>query len=91
MLFTGSGRPGSRRYRELQGRICRHHHFPVTYAGGIRQPEDLTRIAELSGGSLDVTVGSALKIFGGDQDLYELAAAADRLQKILRKADSDIQ
>ena len=76
---------------QILGAFCRHYHFPVTYAGGIREPEDLTRIAELSGGSLDVTVGSALEIFGGDQDLYELAAAADRLRKILRKADGDIQ
>ena len=62
---------------EILGSFCRHYNFPVTYAGGIRGAQDLARIADLSGGSLDVTVGSALKIFGGDLDLYELAAAAE--------------
>lgn len=62
---------------EILGSFCRHYNFPATYAGGIRGAQDLARIADLSGGSLDVTVGSALKIFGGDLDLYELAAAAE--------------
>ena len=64
---------------EILGAFCRHYGFPVTYAGGIRGAQDLTRIADLSGGSLDATVGSALKIFGGNLDLYELAAAAAKL------------
>ena len=38
--------------------------------------EDLARIAGLSGGRMDVTVGSALSIFGGSLDLDELAAEA---------------
>ena len=64
---------------EILGSFCCHYRFPVTYAGGVRETGDLARIAELSGGSLDVTVGSALKIFGGNLDLYELVAAANRL------------
>ncbi len=61
---------------EILGAFCRESGFPVTYAGGIHKLSDLSEIAELSGGNLDVTVGSALRIFGGDLDLCELAAAA---------------
>ena len=38
---------------------------PVTYAGGIGCREDLLLLRELGKGRLDVTVGSALDIFGG--------------------------
>lgn len=61
---------------EILGAFSRESGFPVTYAGGVHGFSDLTRIAELSGGRLDVTVGSALSIFGGTLDLYKLAAAA---------------
>lgn len=64
---------------EILGAFCRETGFPVTYAGGVRAADDLKRIAELSGSSLDVTVGSALRIFGGSLDLDELAAAAAAL------------
>eukprot|EP00968_Pinguiococcus_pyrenoidosus_P002255 scaffold122_cov236-Pinguiococcus_pyrenoidosus.AAC.6 len=40
--------------------------IPVTYAGGARGLEDLERVNELSGGKVDLTIGSALDIFGGD-------------------------
>ena len=39
--------------------------IPVTYAGGIRNMEDIRLIADAGGGKLDFTVGSALDIFGG--------------------------
>ena len=58
------------------GKFCLDTGFPVTYAGGVHKLSDLSRIAGLSGGRLDVTVGSALRIFGGDLDLEDLAAAA---------------
>lgn len=47
--------------------------FPVTYAGGVHSLSDLDRIRTLSGGCMDVTVGSALTLFGGSLDLFELA------------------
>lgn len=37
----------------------------VTYAGGARSLEDLKRVHELSNGQVDLTIGSALDIFGG--------------------------
>ncbi len=39
---------------------------PVTYAGGIRNEEDLMRVKELGMGRVNFTVGSALDIFGGE-------------------------
>jgi len=37
----------------------------VTYAGGVARMDDLLQIDEVSQGKLDVTVGSALDLFGG--------------------------
>ena len=39
--------------------------IPVTYAGGARNMEDCALIDKLGGGKVDVTIGSALDIFGG--------------------------
>lgn len=38
---------------------------PTTYAGGVRSLEDLDEVYELGKGRIDITVGSALDIFGG--------------------------
>ncbi len=38
---------------------------PVTYAGGVGSLQDLERLDRVSRGRLDVTVGSALDLFGG--------------------------
>lgn len=38
---------------------------PVTYAGGARSLADLHRVNQLSRGRVDLTIGSALDIFGG--------------------------
>lgn len=39
--------------------------LPVTYAGGARSVEDLEKVRVAGKGRVDVTVGSALDIFGG--------------------------
>ena len=39
--------------------------IPVTYAGGGRRLEDLDLVKRLSGGKVDLTIGSALDCFGG--------------------------
>jgi phosphoribosylformimino-5-aminoimidazole carboxamide ribotide isomerase len=44
---------------------------PVTYAGGAQSLADLARVERLSHGRVDVTIGSALDIFGGDGVRYE--------------------
>ncbi len=39
--------------------------IPVTYAGGVQNEEDLIKIKEVGSNKVDVTIGSALDIFGG--------------------------
>ena len=39
--------------------------IPVTYAGGVGSMEDLETIKEIGRGRVDVTIGSALDLFGG--------------------------
>ena len=39
--------------------------LPVTYAGGVHSYEDLKILKELGNNRLNVTVGSALDLFGG--------------------------
>lgn len=51
---------------------------PVTYAGGARSVDDLHRAQMLSEGKVDVTIGSALDIFGGKGVRYEDCVAFNR-------------
>ncbi|MFT5466021.1 MAG: phosphoribosylformimino-5-aminoimidazole carboxamide ribotide isomerase [Verrucomicrobiales bacterium] len=44
--------------------------LPITYAGGAQSLEDLELINELSNGTVDLTIGSALDIFGGSLVRY---------------------
>ena len=53
--------------------------FPVTYAGGVHSFDDLKLIGELSGGRMDVTVGSALSLFGGNLSLEDLVKTAKEI------------
>lgn len=39
--------------------------IPITYAGGVGSMEDVKRLKELGRGHLNVTIGSALDLFGG--------------------------
>lgn len=52
--------------------------LPTTYAGGARRLEDIARVEQLSGGKVDLTIGSALDIFGGSLVQYEDAARLGR-------------
>lgn len=47
---------------KLLGEACP---IPVTYAGGARSLDDLKLVDQLSNGKVDLTIGSALDIFGG--------------------------
>ena len=44
--------------------------IPITYAGGASSLDDLSLVADLSGGAIDLTIGSALDIFGGSGVCY---------------------
>ena len=51
---------------------------PITYAGGARSLDDLREVEALSGGRLDLTIGSALDIFGGQGVRYSDCVAWNR-------------
>ena len=53
----------------LLGRECR---LPVTYAGGVHNFRDLEKLKTLGQGRIDVTIGSALDLFGGQMALEEV-------------------
>jgi phosphoribosylformimino-5-aminoimidazole carboxamide ribotide isomerase len=48
--------------------------LPVTYAGGARALEDLDQVKALGKGRVDLTIGSALDIFGGDVSYRDVIA-----------------
>ena len=48
--------------------------LPVTYAGGAASLDDLKRVDQLGGGRVDLTIGSALDIFGGDVSYTDCVA-----------------
>lgn len=50
---------------DLVRHLGAHSPLPCTYAGGARTFSDLALVEDLSDGRLDLTIGSALDIFGG--------------------------
>lgn len=52
--------------------------IPATYAGGAASLADLELVTRLGQGRIDLTIGSALDIFGGSGVRYEDAAAFNR-------------
>lgn len=52
--------------------------IPTTYAGGARSIEDLKLVSRLGNGRVELTIGSALDIFGGTGVKYEEAVAFNR-------------
>ena len=46
--------------------------IPVTYAGGAGSLDDVKELKEIGKGRVDVTIGSALKIFGGSLKLEDI-------------------
>ncbi len=48
--------------------------MPVTYAGGVSSLEDIKTLKKLGRGKVDVTIGSALDLFGGSLKFEEVLA-----------------
>lgn len=48
--------------------------FPITYAGGIGSFEDLEAVRQHGRNRIDVTIGSALNLFGGKMDYRKVIA-----------------
>ena len=66
---------------ELVGLLAGATEHPVTYAGGARSMADLEAVERIGRGRIDLTVGSALDIFGGSGVRYADAVAFNRRQR----------
>ena len=51
--------------------LAKNSPIPVTYAGGAKSLEDLEHCKEISNGKIDLTIGSALDLFGGKGVKYD--------------------
>ena len=56
---------------ELITFLAKHSPIPCTYAGGARTLADLERCKQISNGKIDLTIGSALDLFGGTGVKYD--------------------
>ncbi len=55
--------------------------IPTTYAGGAKSLEDLETVSQISEGRVDLTIGSALDIFGGTGVRYQDAVGFNRARR----------
>lgn len=60
--------------QELVALLGEHSPLPVTYAGGAKALADLDLVKQLGQGHVDLTIGSALDIFGGDVSYRDVVA-----------------
>ena len=72
---------------ELISILGKHSPIPCTYAGGASTVADLERVAEAGSGRVDVTVGSALDIFGGALPFAEVVAWSRREEMRRREGE----
>ena len=66
--------------RELLEQLGRWTPVPATYAGGANSLSDLEEVTRLGQGKVDLTIGSALDIFGGQGVRYEDVVKFNRRQ-----------
>ena len=67
--------------RELVKKLGQWTPIPTTYAGGANSMSDLEEVTLLGQGKVDLTIGSALDIFGGNGVKYDDVVKFNRLQK----------
>lgn len=58
--------------QDLARMLGQYEGIPITYAGGVHSYEDIELLGELGKGRLNVTVGSALDLFGGTLSFEEV-------------------
>jgi len=63
---------------ELVSKLSEWSPLPTTYAGGAKSLADLEEVTRVGKGRIDLTIGSALDIFGGTGVRYEDAVAFNR-------------
>ncbi|OMO82233.1 Histidine biosynthesis [Corchorus capsularis] len=71
---------------ELVALLGEHSPIPVTYAGGVTVMDDLETIKAAGKGRVDVTVGSALDLFGGNLPYSQVVAWHKRNLAVTNKA-----
>ena len=71
---------------ELVAKLGEWSPIPMTYAGGANSLSDLETVTRLGNGKVDLTIGSALDIFGGSGVTYEDCVKFNRRQKPLLTA-----
>jgi phosphoribosylformimino-5-aminoimidazole carboxamide ribotide isomerase len=59
---------------ELIQLLADHSPIPCVYAGGVRSFDDLEKLNQAGNGKIDVTVGSALDLFGGTLPYRDVVA-----------------
>lgn len=57
---------------ELVKQLALYDGLPLTYAGGVGSFDDFTQLKELGRSKINVTIGSALDLFGGSMKLNEV-------------------
>lgn len=67
--------------RELVAKLGQWTPIPTTYAGGANSLADLAEVTRLGQGKIDLTIGSALDIFGGHGVKYEDCLKFNRRQR----------
>jgi phosphoribosylformimino-5-aminoimidazole carboxamide ribotide isomerase len=68
--------------RELVTNLAEWVSIPTTYAGGANSLQDLEDVSQLGRGRIDLTIGSALDIFGGKGVCYADAVAFNCRQEV---------
>jgi phosphoribosylformimino-5-aminoimidazole carboxamide ribotide isomerase len=69
---------------ELVKKLAQWSDRPVTYAGGAKSIDDLRDVHNVSNGRVDLTIGSALDLFGGSGVAYTDAVAFNKT--VVRKS-----
>lgn len=67
--------------QELVGMLAEYAHIPITYAGGVGTYEDIDIIRRLGKGRLNVTIGSALDLFGGSLNYKKVLQMMDSIRE----------
>lgn len=71
---------------ELVRKLGQWTPLPMTYAGGARSLADLESVTRVGNGKVDLTIGSALDIFGGSGVKYEDVVRFNQRQETIRTA-----
>ena len=70
---------------ELVKLLAKNHQLPVTYAGGVGSFQDLETLRMAGKNRVDVTVGSALDLFGGSMKWEDVLDICQKSENYFEK------